>query len=189
MKITLDKISKSYDGRPVLTDLNLNLKSGSPSVITGPSGVGKTTLINIILGLTEPDSGRVITDKEGDIRFAPVFQETRLIPSLDAISNVRLACRGKDLSEIKQNLCLIIPAAEINKPVRELSGGTQRRVEIVRAVLAPSDVLIMDEPLSGLDEDTAVRTCDYIKRNIGERIFIAASHSPLFRSFCEEIKL
>ena len=66
---------------------------------------------------------------------------------------------------------------KIHKKVRDLSGGTARRVEIVRAVLSPSDVLIMDEPLTGLDDYNAERAVSYIRDNIGERVFIASSHN------------
>lgn len=179
MKIILKNVSKSYDGKKVLNDISFTFESGEPAVIEGVSGIGKTTLIRIIEGLEKPDSGNVIFDgvEQGKCRFAPVFQETRLIESLDAAANVRLAAHDVPEEKIISSLRVLIPEDELHKKVRDLSGGTARRVEIVRAVLSPSDVLIMDEPLTGLDDENAKRVVSYIMDNIGERIFIASSHN------------
>ncbi len=179
MKIILKNISKSYDGKKVLDDISFTFESGEPAVIEGVSGIGKTTLIRIIEGLERPDSGNVIFDgvAQEKCRFAPVFQETRLIESLDAVANVRLAAHDVLEETIMSSLRALIPEDELHKKVKDLSGGTARRVEIVRAVLSPSDVLIMDEPLTGLDDENAERVVSYIKDNIGERIFIASSHN------------
>ena len=106
-----------------------------------------------------------------------MFQETRLIESLDAVGNVKLIDRSLSAEHIEKELSALIPAEELHKKVRDLSGGTARRVEIVRAILAPSDVLIMDEPLTGLDDDNAAKVTDYILNSIGDRIFIASSHN------------
>ena len=179
MKIILENISKSYDGRKVLDDLSYTFEPGKPVVIGGESGIGKTTLLRIIEGLETPDSGNVIFEGSSreKCRFAPVFQETRLIESLNAVGNVKLIDRSLSAEHIEKELSALIPAEELHKKVRDLSGGTARRVEIVRAILAPSDVLIMDEPLTGLDDDNAAKVTDYILNNIGERIFIASSHN------------
>ena len=191
MKIVLNGVSKSYDGKVVLDSINDEFVSGSPVVIKGESGIGKTTLIRIIEGLETPDKGDVVYEgmPHDKCRFAPVFQETRLIESLNAIDNVKLANRSLSAAKIEEELSLLIPADELHKKVRDLSGGTARRVEIVRAVLAPSDALIMDEPLTGLDDENAARVVSYIKDHIGDRIFIATSHSGLFESFCEVLSL
>lgn len=179
MKIILENISKSYDGKKVLDDISFTFESGAPTVIEGVSGIGKTTLIRIIEGLERPDSGSVILDEatQEKCRFAPVFQETRLIESLDAVANVRLAAHDVSEEKIIAHLTALIPEDELHKKVKDLSGGTRRRVEIVRAVLSPSDVLIMDEPLTGLDDENAERVVSYIEDNIGGRVFVASSHN------------
>ena len=177
MKIVLDKVCKSFDGRPVINDFSHVFETGNSYVIEGPSGIGKTTLLRIITGLTPCDSGSVTYDKIAKPRFAPVFQETRLINYLDAVRNVKLAARDLPDIRIREELSRIIPEEELSKKVSELSGGTARRVEIVRAILSPSDVLIMDEPLTGLDDETADLVSSYISDKIKERIFIASSHN------------
>ena len=118
-----------------------------------------------------------------------MFQETRLIAGLDAVANVKLACPGLSEDRITAELTKLIAQDEIHKKISELSGGTSRRVEIVRAVLAPSDVIIMDEPLTGLDEENARRAVAYIKENMEGRILITSSHSDLFEVFCETLLL
>ncbi|MBR1798177.1 MAG: ATP-binding cassette domain-containing protein [Clostridiales bacterium] len=191
MRIELKNICKAYNGKAVLKDLSLVFVPGEPAVIEGVSGIGKTTLIKIIEGLETPDSGEVLYDgvPNGKCRFAPVFQETRLIEDLNAVRNIRLAAPELSEDRIEDELKKLIPSSEFNKKVRDLSGGTRRRVETVRAVLAPSDVLIMDEPLTGLDEDNLRKVAAYIEAGIGDRIFIASSHSELLESFCRVIKL
>ena len=191
MKIILNNICKSYDGRKVLDNFCYEFTSDAPVVIEGESGIGKTTLLRIIMGLEKPDSGEIIFEgiSRESVRFAPVFQEIRLIDKLDAASNVKLAAREVSDDDIYSNLNSLIPSEELRKKVRDLSGGTRRRVEIVRASLSPSDVLIMDEPLTGLDDDNAAYAVNYIRSSIGERIFIASSHSPLFEAFCTVLTL
>lgn len=190
MKIELNNISKSYNGRNVIDDLSFTFEARKPVVIEGESGIGKTTLIRIITGLEQADAGKVVFEGAHETcRFAPVFQETRLIASLDAVANVKLACPELTEDKIVSELTKLIAQEEIHKKISELSGGTARRVEIVRAVLAPSDVIIMDEPLTGLDDDNAARAVSYIRDNIGGRIFITSSHSDLFESFCTKLTL
>lgn len=184
MKIILNSICKSYAGKEVIRDLSFTFEEGKPVVIEGVSGIGKTTLLKILMGLEKPDSGEVLFDEvqQEKVRFAPVFQEIRLIESLDAVSNVKLAAHGVSAERIEEELKSLIPEDELHKKVCDLSGGTRRRVEIVRAVMSPSDVLIMDEPLTGLDNDNAEKAVSYIMDNIGGRLFIAASHSRILRS-------
>lgn len=191
MKIILKNICKSYNGRKVIDNLSYEFTPDKPVVIEGGSGIGKTTLLRIIMGLEKPDSGEVVFEgfSHEAVRFAPVFQNTRLIDKLDAPANVRLAAREISGDAVRAALIALIPKEELGKKVRDLSGGTQRRVEIVRAVLAPSDVIIMDEPLTGLDEENARRAVAYIKENMEGRILITSSHSDLFEVFCETLLL
>lgn len=120
---------------------------GKTTCIRGRSGCGKTTLIRLLLGLDIPDKGKI--EGISDRKISAVFQEDRLCENLSAASNIRLVCTetisDRELEEAYK-------AVALQKPVRELSGGMRRRVSILRALLADSDCVIMDEPLRGLDE-------------------------------------
>jgi NitT/TauT family transport system ATP-binding protein len=142
--------------------------------IMGPSGCGKTTLLNIMMGLQPPDSGTV---KGVPQLKSAVFQEDRLCESFNAVSNVALVCGKKvDKAGIMAHL-ESIGIGEFTKPVSEFSGGMKRRVTIVRAIMARSDIIFLDEPFKGLDDKTKDDTIRYIKDNKGDRTVIMVTHN------------
>lgn len=113
----------------------------------------------------------------GDCRFGILFQENRLFENMSAIRNARLAA-AKELSEIqiRAELVQILPADALDQAVKKLSGGMKRRVALARAVLASSDILLLDEPFTGLDEDTKRQTADWILKRQNGRILLFSSH-------------
>ena len=150
MTIEVKDVKKSYDGKVVLEDFNLNIESEHSYIITGPSGCGKTTLLRLILGLEKPDAGTV--KLLGDYKYpfinsGTVFQEDRLCEEYDAVTNVTMVSRKVFKETVTEELLKLLPEEAIHKPVKELSGGQKRRVAIVRACAIPSDILIMDEHL------------------------------------------
>jgi NitT/TauT family transport system ATP-binding protein len=174
--IVLNGISKAFDGRPVLTDVNLRFPAGSTTCILGPSGCGKTTLLRIIAGLERPDAGSM----EGvPDRISFVFQEDRLCEAFSAVSNVRLVS-GKELpvKTVTEHLSAIGLGEDLDKPVREFSGGMKRRVAIVRAVCYPAGLLLLDEPFKGLDEKLHGEVIEYIIKHSRERTVICVTHEP-----------
>ena len=174
--IEVREISKAYDGRPVLEKVSLRFPAGTTTCITGPSGCGKTTLLRIIAGLETADSGSVTGVPEG-IGF--VFQEDRLCGEFSAVSNVRIAAGKKpDREEIIRHLTALGLGNDLNKPVKEFSGGMKRRVAIARAVCCPSELLILDEPFKGLDEKLHLEVIEYIKTNSRGRTVICVTHEP-----------
>ena len=151
-EITLINISKCFGDKQVLQHVNLTLPEGETTCLMAPSGAGKTTLVRILLGLLEPDEGRVEGLKGR--KLAAVFQEDRLIESMDPVSNLRLFSPA--LSRIAAKDALISFGLEdsLHQPVRELSGGMRRRVALLRALLTEWDFLALDEPFKGLDTET-----------------------------------
>lgn len=154
MNIKLSKIGKHYGNLVLFKDLDMEFKEGRISVLTGPSGCGKTTLLNIIAGLDREYNGEITgTDPE---RISYVFQEPRLIESMTAAGNIRFVLDGKKLDEIpedivKENLRLVKMNSFKDYYPNELSGGMKQRVSLARAFAYPSDLVLMDEPFSGID--------------------------------------
>ena len=137
MAIEIKQVSKSYAGRRVLDRFSAALPAHETTVIMGPSGCGKTTLLRLLMGLERPDAGQIdgLPDK-----ISAVFQEERLCRPFSALANVRLVT-GKSVSRqiIAHHLAEIGLSGSILQPVRTLSGGQQRRVSIVRAMLASAE--------------------------------------------------
>lgn len=170
----IQHLCKTFDGKMVLDHVSLTLESGGTACLMAPSGRGKTTLLRCIAGLETPDSGQ-ITDLPG--RIAYVFQEDRLCDGFSAVDNIRLVT-GKALGEdeIRRHLEELGLAGSLDQPVRELSGGMRRRVVISRAVCFGADLLLLDEPFKGLDDEARQQTADYILRHRGAAAILCVTH-------------
>jgi NitT/TauT family transport system ATP-binding protein len=170
--ISVKNLRKSYGEQLVLNDVSFELPNQGITCIMAPSGVGKTTLLRILLGLEQPDSGTV--SRFPDCHWAAVFQEDRLLEHLDAMGNLRFVL-GNEL-DAEDAKCLLaelgLTEAE-GKPVRDFSGGMKRRVALARALLAPSDALALDEPFTGLDEENREKAISCIlKRTAGKPVLL-----------------
>jgi NitT/TauT family transport system ATP-binding protein len=162
MDIKVNNICKSFNGQQVLDNISMSFSEGEVTCIMGASGVGKTTLAYILMGLLEPDSGTITGLK--DKKMAAVFQEDRLIEHWDAIKNIMLVSnKNMTIEKVQRHLSEIGLREYEGKPVKDLSGGMRRRVAIVRALLSNYDVLIMDEPFKGLDEELKKKVITYVK--------------------------
>ena len=167
--IVLERVCKSFGDKQVLNDLSLTLESGSVYGLMGPSGQGKTTLLRILAGLETADSG-TITGLDG-IRLGMVFQENRLLEFADPVKNVLFAA-PKGVTHLRA----VLPDADLTKPVSTYSGGMKRRVALVRAVLPPSDLLLLDEPFTGLDVATKEAVIEYLHVNRESRTLVLSTH-------------
>ena len=170
----IQHLCKSFDGKMVLDHVSLTLESGGTACLMAPSGRGKTTLLRCIAGLEAPDSGQITDLPE---RIAYVFQEDRLCDGFSAVDNIRLVT-GKALGEgeIRRHLEELGLAGSLDQPVRELSGGMRRRVVISRAVCFGADLLLLDEPFKGLDDEARQQTADYILRHRGTAAILCVTH-------------
>ncbi len=170
----IQHLCKSFDGKVVLDHVSLTLESGGAACLMAPSGRGKTTLLRCIAGLETPDSGQITDLPE---RIAYVFQEDRLCDGFSAVDNIRLVT-GKALGEgeIRRHLEELGLAGSLDQPVRELSGGMRRRVVISRAVCFGADLLLLDEPFKGLDDEARQQTADYILRHRGAAAILCVTH-------------
>lgn len=173
--IGLKVCSFSYGEEMVVSGINLEFRAGEISAVTGLSGIGKTTLLKGLWGLVKPVEGE-ITGIQG-VR-AGVFQENRLFESFTAVENVFLTGNCiYDKTEVEAALKELFPNESLKKTVREYSGGMKRRVEIARALLSDSNILLLDEPFAGLDEDTKGKTIEFIKKYQNGRTIIFTTHS------------
>lgn len=170
----IQHLCKSFDGKMVLDHVSLTLESGGTACLMAPSGRGKTTLLRCMAGLETPDSGQITDLPE---RIAYVFQEDRLCDGFSAVDNIRLVT-GKALGEgeIRRHLEELGLAGSLDQPVRELSGGMRRRVVISRAVCFGADLLLLDEPFKGLDDEARQQTADYILRHRGAAAILCVTH-------------
>jgi len=176
MAIEVIKLSKAYGENIVLDKFSCTIEEGAATCIMGPSGSGKTTLLRILMGLEQPDSGNV-TSIQG-MRKSAVFQEERLCENLSVMSNIRLACGSyHTINDLRHAISAVgLPPDCISQPVRELSGGMRRRVEILRALLSEYDVLFLDEPFKALDSETKQIVINYIRSQSQGKTVVLVTH-------------
>lgn len=176
MKIELKDILKTYKGRTVLENLNLQVNKGESHVLLGPSGSGKTTILSIIAGLVKQDKGDVLIGSRNVSSLPPekrrigfVFQDYALFPHLTVFENIAYGLRVKRITEnrIKERvghyLSRINIENEKDKFPHQLSGGQKQRVALARALVTEPEILLMDEPMSSLDPLTKERIGEELK--------------------------
>ena len=174
--IVIRRLCKSYGARAVLRGFDARLPAGAVTCLMAPSGWGKTTLLRILLGLTPADSGTV-TGLEG-LRCAAVFQEDRLCPWLSPADNLRLTAPALTAADAREALGAMGLAEWAGAPLAALSGGMRRRVSVLRALTAPCDVLLLDEPFRGLDGETRDLAIAEALRRRGGRTALVVTHDP-----------
>lgn len=175
--VYLHGVSKTFDGKDVLSEVNFRFEGGKATAVTGPSGQGKTTLARIISGLEEPDKGYV--EKKGKLSY--LFQEDRLIPWLNVLDNIALSSIGRggatyeEIERIAE--CLELSEALWMLPGK-LSGGMRHRTALGRTFASDADIIILDEPFRGLDKDLKSRIIQNLWREKTEdKTVIMITHS------------
>ncbi|CAL8968842.1 ABC transporter ATP-binding protein YtrE [Tessaracoccus sp. O5.2] len=192
----------------VLTGLDIAVEPGALTVVTGRSGAGKTTLVNILGGLDRPDSGRVLLGDEvlseasrerllelRRTRIGMVFQDFGLIPVLTAAENIEVPLRlareeprrrDARVAELLERMGLSRHARHLPS---QLSGGQQQRVGIARALAAAPTVVLADEPTAQLDQETAASVLDLLVDLTRERglATLVTTHDPLVVARADQV--
>jgi len=163
-----------HPGHELLRSFDLALPETGVVALLGPSGCGKTTLLRLLAGLERPLAGGVVG--VGDRRVAMVFQEDRLLPWETAAQN---ATGSPDAGEdAVAELAALGLGSDASRYPEELSGGMKRRVAIARALAAPHDLLLLDEPFTGLDEGAWQAAADRIRADATGRLVVLVTHLP-----------
>ncbi len=169
--LTLIHISKSYGSNEVLKDFSASYSPGETIRFTWPSGGGKTTLFRLIAGLEPADAGQI--ELHGS-SLTMLFQENRLCMDYDALTNVSMVTGSRE--KAAEFLKDLLPEEAWTKPCSELSGGMRRRVALARALALPADILILDEPFTGLDEENRQNVAACIEKYSAGKLVLMATH-------------
>lgn len=200
------QLSKSFGGRAVLSAIDLQLNAGEYIAIMGESGVGKSTLLNVIAGLDTPDGGELCIDgvplRELDDRQATllrreklgfIFQAFHLLPHLTVAQNVALPLLLNQMPTERADtlLAAVGLAGRGHDFPRQLSGGEMQRVAIARALVHRPRLLLADEPTGNLDPDTANDVLQLLRREISSSgaSAIIVTHSPAAAASADRVLL
>ena len=184
--ITIDRLTLSYGNQQVLKDCSLRVETGSRGALMGPSGCGKTSLINVIAGLLTPDSGKVSVN--GKVSY--VFQEPALFPWLTAVDNINVVLSdGPETLPRAEQLLEAVGLSDCrDKYPHQLSGGQKQRIAICRALAYGGDILLLDEPLKGLDADTRDQVSALLRQEWTGKTLLLVTHDPSeAQSLCDRV--
>ena len=171
MSIAMKNVTFGYVTTRICEGLGWTLPENGVVCLWGPSGCGKTTLLRLLAGLEKPQGGVI---EPSGYPVSMVFQEDRLLPWLTVRQNAALACG--DAVRVDGLLDAVGLADYADSTPDAISGGQQRRVALVRALAADSDLLLLDEPFTGLDEETKMLILPLIRKAATEKPVVLVTH-------------
>lgn len=200
--ISLKDIAVSYDGEPVLSGFNLEIRDGEFITLLGPSGCGKTTVLRTIGGFIKPDAGEVFFSGKNITALPPhkrevntIFQKYALFPHLNVYDNIAFGMRLKGKSErqvketVHEMLGMVNLSGYAHRGVSQLSGGQQQRVAIARALVTKPAIILADEPTGNLDSRTTQEVLGLLKLT-GEQFhqtIVMITHNEALAQLCDRI--
>lgn len=198
--IKLEGVYKNYGAIRVLEGVDLQVEEGKPLCILGRSGCGKSTLLKLIALITRPDKGALLfdgrdlatmTDAEIDeirrVKVSYTFQEPLLIPYISALENVTEVI-GAPRAKAAEVLTELGLGDRLNHRPPKLSGGEKKRVDVARAILRGTPILVADEPLSNLDPETGEKVMGMLKAHAeGRGILVYSSVEPSETRYASQV--
>lgn len=166
--LIFDHVTFSYEKKEILSDFSFTLEKGEILAIMGPSGLGKSTVLNLAAGLLKPQSGEIQCHAS---KISYAFQEPRLFPWMTAINNVNavLSAKKETLPLAMQALSFVGLADSAKLYPHELSGGMKSRVSLARAIAYDGDLYLLDEPFAALDKELRQKLSADLRQYIKER--------------------
>ena len=203
MSIIVKNISYSLNNNFLIKDLSFEITNSTFGVVEGISGIGKTTLLNLIAGLKKPMSGEIILNNKilsNDHEFVLpenrnigyVFQDFALFPHINVKKNILFASKNKKSNFYLKVIKKLNLESHLQKMPHELSGGLMQRVAICRALLMEPSLLILDEPFSNLDYENSINVQSILKEYISENkipCLIVSHNTNLFNEFSELVRI
>ncbi|MCI8549285.1 MAG: ABC-F family ATP-binding cassette domain-containing protein [Lachnospiraceae bacterium] len=186
--LTMEHLTKSYTERLLFDDASFSLETGDKVGIIGINGTGKSTLLKIAAGISEPDEGSVVRGNGLEFRYlpqTPVFDQGRTALAC-VVSGQKTVQEAWDVESQAKTMLNTLKVPDFLQPVGELSGGQRKRVALASVLLSKADVLILDEPTNHLDSEMAGWLEDYLKQFRGALVMV--THDRYFLdSVCNRI--
>lgn len=179
--VKAEHLTLRYQDQTVLSDLTMALPDEGITLLAGPSGVGKTTLLRVFAGLLSPDKGTVTVPG----RPVMLFQEDRLFPRCTVRKQVEAVLPGERREEALRWLELVELSEAADKLPGELSGGMARRAALARALAVEGEVWLLDEPFAGVDPQRAERILKRLKEL--DRPILLTGHAPGLEMWCDRV--
>lgn len=171
--LSTSELVVGHDDLAAAGPFTFTVRGGETLVLMGPSGAGKTTLLSTIARQCVPRSG--VVQLAAETNLSAVFQDARLIDQLSCLDNILLVAPGSDACALLAELGL---AEVAGRPADMLSGGQRRRLELARALAAPAQLTLLDEPFTGLDEGARDLALTFLDRHRGDRAIVLSTHDP-----------
>ncbi|MDK0641867.1 ABC transporter ATP-binding protein [Clostridium perfringens] len=198
--IKLNNVNKKFNNKDALEDISINIEKGKIVGLVGPNGAGKTTLIRIILGLIKPTCGEIkilgkkIYDNDTKKKIGFCIDKDGLYENLTARENLEFIARAYNVKNFNSVILELAKTLKINddldRIISEYSKGMKRKISIIKSLLINPEILILDEPLDGLDVESQKIVEELIKRKKNNMTIIISSHNLYqIENICDEVMI